>query len=158
MHETFRRIFGRGAAVAGLALTLGGCAYSLGDFGLERPQQPEMSAAALPPQPAPQPLQSAAQTTVPLQATALADEPVTTGSIGGPSRTGTFVTPGVPQDQPQSKLLSPEEKARVVAELEALAKGQKVGVPVAAPAAANCADETLDPAERLRREKEGIQC
>jgi hypothetical protein len=163
MLEFSRPIAGRAvsaAAAVGLAVVLSGCAYSLGDFGLERPQRPadNMAAAALPPQPAPPPMQSAAATTVPLEPTALAEpaDPTTTASIG-PSNTGTFVTPGVPADQPQNKLLTPEEKARVIAELEGLAKSQKVTPPGAGPTT-KCEDETLDPAERLRREREGIAC
>jgi hypothetical protein len=129
----------------------------LGDFGWNKDKkQPEMSAAALPPQAAPQPLQSAATTQVPLEATALADE--TTASIG-PAKTGTYVAPGVPQDQPASQLLTPEEKARAMAELEALAKGQQVASPAAASAkAAACADQTLDAAARLKLEQQGITC
>lgn len=143
---------------AGLCFLVSGCAGSLGDFGLERPQRPEMSAAALPPQAPPPPMQSAATTTVPLQPTALIEDgPATTATVA-PATTGAFVPPGPPPNQPGSKLLTPEEKARAVAELEALAKSQKVA-PAGGPSpSTRCTDETLDPAERLRREAEGLPC
>ena len=152
MRETYRSVARTmaGPVAVSVALLLSGCAYSLGDFGWNKDKkQAEMSAASPPPQ-------SAATAQVPLAANALADD--TTASIA-PARTGTYVNPGVPQDQPASRLLTPEEKARAMAELEALAKGQKVASPGAAGAkAAACADQTLDAAARLKLEQQGITC
>jgi hypothetical protein len=50
--------------------------------------------------------------------------------------------------QPKSKLLTPEEKAQVIAELEALAKKQSVTLGKAKKSA-ECAADDLDPAARL---------
>ncbi len=53
---------------------------------------------------------------------------------------------GAPPEQPKSKLLTPEEKAKVIADLEALAKKQSAGL---GKSASDCSKETLDPAQRL---------
>jgi hypothetical protein len=71
--------------------------------------------------------------------------------------TGSLPPPAASATQPDSALLTPEEKARVIAELEALAKSQKVTAPPVTPLT-KCQDESLDAAERLRREVDGIAC
>ena len=141
--------------VAGLGFLLGGCAYSMSEFALERPEPASVAAAPA----------DAIGAAVPLAPTALVDEgppptvaatqPTTTASLP-PAPSGTYPNPGLPPNQSDSKLLSPEEKAKVIAELEALARNQKVTPP--AKPLTKCQDETLDPAERLRREAEGIAC
>jgi hypothetical protein len=64
-----------------------------------------------------------------------------------PRQTGSIPSGG---QQPAAKLMSPAEKARVIAELEALARGQSVAPPPP-PRPAFCADPEakLDPAQRL---------
>jgi hypothetical protein len=71
--------------------------------------------------------------------------------------TGSLPPPAASATQPDSALLTPEEKAKVIAELEALAKSQKV-TPPPVTSLTKCQDESLDAAERLRREVEGIAC
>jgi hypothetical protein len=125
---------------------LAGCSTSLGGLGKRgavaaaqgtaAPVQPTalMEAAALPPPPQPTPAAQAA------------------AAVPGTTATSLFPT-GTAKD---TKLLSPEEKAAVIAELEALAKNQKVVPP--SQQRAVCDDPSLDPAERQRRENEGIAC
>ena len=63
-----------------------------------------------------------------------------------------------PPAEPNSKLLSPEEKARVIAELEGLAKSQGAR---AAADKARCEEEAakaLDPEQRLKRDLAGGGC
>lgn len=65
---------------------------------------------------------------------------------------------GEPSDEPKAKLLTPEEKERVVAELEALARSQQAGAP---PAELECDEQAplaLDPEERLKRDSAGLGC
>ena len=50
--------------------------------------------------------------------------------------------------QPNSKLLTPEQKAKVIAELEALAKKQSTALGKSEKSAA-CAQDNLDPAHRV---------
>ena len=141
-------------AVAALGFLLGGCAYSMSEFALERPEPASVAAQA-----------DATGAAVPLVPTALVDDgpppaasvtqPATTASLP-PAPSSTYPSPGPPPNQPDSTLLSPEEKAKVIAELEALARSQKVTPPPKPQT--RCQDETLDPAERLRREVEGLPC
>jgi hypothetical protein len=145
-------------AVAALGFLLGGCAYSMSEFALERPAPATVAAVAA---------GEATGDAVPLAPTALVDDdlprslgltaPATTASLPPTATVGGYPSPGPPPNQPDSKLLTPEEKAKVIAELEALARSQKVTPPTAGTQP-KCEDETLDPAERLRREKEGIAC
>jgi hypothetical protein len=71
---------------------------------------------------------------------ALSDpQPLPAGAAGKPA----------PAD-PKSKVLSPEEKARLIAELEALARSQDARAPASDPAACNDAAATAaDPEKRL---------
>lgn len=148
---------GRGAtvlALIGLSLVATGCSSSLGGLGLERPQRSDVT-AAIPPQ-------QIANPATPVTPTALVEaEPLPVGepspaaqaaaSVPGPTATGLFQTGNA-----DAKLLTPEEKAEVIAELEALAKSQKVAPP--SPRRVTCDDPTLDLAERVRREAQGIAC
>jgi len=137
-------------AVCGLALLVSGCAYSLSEFAQEPSPQASTTAAIAP-----------AGAAVPLQPVALVDEGLAPPSPPQPAppvmAIGSLPPPAASATEPDSALLTPEEKAKVIAELEALAKSQKVTPPPAAPQT-KCQDETLDAAERLRREVEGIAC
>ena len=66
-----------------------------------------------------------------------------------PARPASRGTPnlGAPAEQPSSKLLTPEEKAKVIAELEALAKSQSAAL--GKSKAKDCADETVAPGKRV---------
>ena len=140
-------------AVCGLALLVSGCAYSLSEFAREPSPQASTTAAVAP---------AATGAAVPLQPVALVDEgPAQPLPLRQPAppvmATGSLPPPTASATEPDSALLTPEEKAKVIAELEALAKSQNVTPPPAAPQT-KCQDETLDAAERLRREVEGIAC
>lgn len=142
-------------AVVALGFLLGGCAYSMSEFALERPEPASVAAAPANATGAAVPLVPTALVDAGPPATAAGAQPSTTASLP-PAPSGTYPSPGPPPNQPDSTLLSPEEKAKVIAELEALARSQKVTPP--AKPQTKCQDETLDPAERLRREVEGIAC
>ncbi len=58
------------------------------------------------------------------------------------------VTSAPPPSASGNKLLTPEEKAKVIAELEALAKAQGAGL-AKARNSADCSKEKLKPADRL---------
>lgn len=137
-------------AVCGLALLVSGCAYSLSEFAQEPTPQAATTAAVAP---------AATGAAVPLQPAALVDEGLAPPSPLQPAppvmATGSLL-PAASATEPDSALLTPEEKAKVIAELEALARSQKVTPPPAPQT--KCRDETLDAAERLRREVEGIAC
>ena len=60
-------------------------------------------------------------------------------------------------EQPKGKLLSPEEKAKVIAELEALAKGQEARA-ANSKKTAKCATDIVKPADRLKGETAGAEC
>lgn len=147
------RIVRVGAALAFTGFVLTGCASSLGDFGLERPQPTSQAAA---------PAAQTANPGAPVQPTALFEaaplppaNPTpaaqAAASVPGATATGLF-----PTGNTNNKLLTPEEKAAVIAELEALARSQKVVPP--SPPRVTCDDPSLDLAERVRREAEGIAC
>jgi hypothetical protein len=141
-------------AVCGLALLVSGCAYSLSEFAQE-PAPPATSASIAPA--VAEPLATGAA--VPLQPTALVDEgPASQPRQSTPQVMATgSLPPPASATEPDSALLTPEEKAKVIAELEALARSQKVTAPPVTPQT-KCQEETLDAAERLRREVEGIAC
>jgi hypothetical protein len=109
-----RRGPGPALAVGALCFVVSGCAYSMSEFAQER-QPPPTTAAVAPP---------AIEEPVALAPVALMDD-------GAPqvAATGTLPPPAPASTQPNSKLLTPEEMAKVIAELEALAKNQKVTAP-----------------------------
>ena len=135
------------------AMFLSGCAYSLGDFGLERPQRGSV-AVSTPAETANPgaPIQPAALVEAdPLPSAQSTPAAEAANSLPGATATGLF-----PTGKADAKLLTPEEKAAVIAELEALARSQKVVPP--GPQRVVCDDQSLAPVERLRRENEGIAC
>jgi hypothetical protein len=129
----FRGFAGLAPAVAG-CLLLGGCMGSMNDLSRDPQFQPPV-AVAIPVAPA---------ASVVGAAPAPATPPATAGGSG------------------ERKLLTPEEQARVIAELEALAAKQ--GAPLEAARAAEAeacseaAAQALDPEERLKRERQGLKC
>jgi hypothetical protein len=136
-----------------LAAFLGGCAYSLSEFAspLDRTAQ----TASLP--------ATADGAAMPLkEAVLVQDEPA-----APPTKPTALVAPdtypnlNVPPGQPTAKLLSPEEKAKTIAELEALAHSQGAAtskVREEARIACEKALAALDPAERRKRVEAGWKC
>lgn len=113
------------AALCGVALAaalLAGCSRSLGEFDTSRndgrpislapgvtPPAATLAAEGLPPPTALAPETGAPVATLGTDAAALPPSPEQTGSVAGATR---------------KRLLTPEEKARIIAELEALAQRQ----------------------------------
>ena len=162
---------GRLAVLAAIGLALSGCAYSMSEFARTDPtptgsptvltgtvNEPPAEIATAKPAPAAKPI---ALVEEPPSATTRLDAAVVATGTPPPATEG---YPNFNQTPPRqnSKLLSPEEKAKVIAELEALAKAQGAPVAKARQAArAECdaeAAKTLDPEERIKREREGLTC
>ena len=88
-------------------------------------------------------------------------QPTALAATGSTRPAGGYPNFAIPPGQPTGKLLSPEEKAKVITELEALAKGQGAAttkVRLAAREACKKALAALDPEERRKREQEGWKC
>lgn len=137
------------AVIVSVAVLAAGCS-SFGDFG--RRQSP-VAAAAIP---------------APLEPTALAEataippvRPVppavmATANIAAPTATPNL---GVPPEASQGKVLSEDEKFRVIAELEALARRQGVATERARAERANCPDlAAMSVEERMKHVAEGLSC
>lgn len=140
--------------VVALALSpgLAGCGLAMSEFS--RPMG-EMTG----PGPA-----AAAAPTVPPAATVVATD---AASGGGGERSGpgggAYPNINVVPPEPKSKLLTPDETAKVIAELEALAQSQGAATERAYRAAAKdeCSDEVfrnLDAAARHKLEQDGVKC
>jgi len=150
------------ALVAGLVALTSGCATSMGELA--------------PPTSAPLVLNSAVagETVAEVKPAVMVEQvgrpgapmpvtaPVTAGAEPPPLpkevATGSTVATAAPADEPKKKLLSPEEKARVIAELEALARSQEAGTPTAKKDCAEGAAMALEPEERLKRDSTPGEC
>ena len=158
------------AAAVGVGLLASACALVPGEFaqtsfeplvltgahvdnaaGTPVSLQPAVVAAVNPqlhqPPPLPSP-SSAGARTAPAQ-------PATTRSA---SATGGNPGASRPPAEPTSTLLSPEEKARVVAELEALAASQGAALSASRKECDEAAADELKPAERLKRDLNVPEC
>ena len=152
-----RRRWGRAVAV-GLAVTLAGCALTPSEF--VRPSSGPVALANDPPSTTGEAFEirpavlveetvvpPAGSTGPPPVASATA-EPLPLPAPGSPAPPPTAFAapaPDSPPAEPKSRLLSPEEKARVIAELEALARNQKVGTGAAPVDCEPSAEDALDP-------------
>ncbi len=161
------------AAIVGLGLVASGCAQSMSEFARNADQQPTAYPAPGDPQTmaGARPAVLVDESTVPLsqsKQTARSAAPMTisppqadVASVEQPSVASTpaaakldpAIAPSannlnqVPA-QPKSKLLTPDEKAKVIAELEALAKKQSATLDKSKKSTA-CASDNLDPAQRV---------
>ena len=133
------------ALVATAVLALSGCGYTMNEFA-------QKSASATPASTEPGALSMK-------PATYVVDSPATPPAAATAS--GFPNLNQVPTDQ-KAKLLTPEEKAKVIAELEALAKGQEAAVDKTRKAAATkcgaAVQKTLDPEAKLKSEVAGQGC
>jgi hypothetical protein len=122
------------SVVVGLALMVSGCAFSMNEFGTadRNPDGRSLAAAEV----------SGQESAIPLGSSALLEDP---NAVRPPATAAATVAvrqaPGYPNlnaptGDPRTKLLSPEEKAEVIAELEALARQQ--GSTIRKPKAAEC--------------------
>jgi hypothetical protein len=140
-----------------LPLGLSGCGYTLSEFA-----RPVGNAAATPGE-APR-SNVATALAVPLQPTALVETDTRRATSGAESRpnAGAYPNINVVPPEPKGKLLTPEEKAKVIAELEALARSQGASMERSRDAARDaCADKAakkLDPEARLKLEQQGMTC
>lgn len=139
------------ALVATAVLALSGCGYSMSEFA----QKPAASMPA-----------SGEPGAMPVKpATYVVDSPATPPASGAsaPAATaGGFPNLNqVPADQ-KSKLLTPEEKAKVIADLEALAKSQEAAIEKARKADSTQCDDavqkSLDPEAKLKSAATGQGC
>lgn len=143
--------------VIGIALATSGCAYTMGDFSRSSaattPASDTTMTGALPVKPA----------TYVVDTT---DKPLTTPTSApsqpAPETAGSFPNLNQVPEGPKSKLLTPEEKAKVMADLEALAKSQEAAVEKSRKAtAAECGDavkNALDPEAKLKAAAAGQGC
>jgi hypothetical protein len=160
-------------AVVGLAIAASGCAQSMSEFarnGTTASADPATIAPAGQQAAAPttRPAVMVDETTVPMRQArsdapmtiappaaelAAAEQPPTAAQPAMAGQPTAKVAPSavnlnqVPE-QPKSKLLTPDEKAKVIAELEALAKKQSATLSQDKKSA-DCAAQNLDPAARV---------
>jgi hypothetical protein len=85
---------------------------------------------------------SPVEMSAPLALSAAAREPATAAATAG------YPAINAPPGQPKSKLLSPEEKARLIAELEALARSQEARAAASKAACDDEAAQALDPEQQ----------
>ncbi|CAN5207768.1 hypothetical protein BH10PSE9_BH10PSE9_17360 [soil metagenome] len=155
----------------GMALALGGCAQSMSEFAQSAaPGAPKTGQLMMEPTSTPtigngvaRPAVLVEETTVPAPKRATGGapplpEPTATTAYSQPSSAGgNYPNMNVVPDQPKGKLLTTEEKAKIIAELEALARRQGAAVPKAKKPA-NCATENAKPADRIKGETAGAEC
>jgi hypothetical protein len=157
--------------VVGLGLALSGCAYSMSEFAqsspVEAPAAPVVLSDAVPtPSVAPTltvaPTALAEEEAPPLPRTAPAQPSDDTASVA--PQVAAVGYPNINAVPPKSKgkLLTPEEKAKVIADLEALARTQgketeKVRQAQAAECAADAA-KALDAKPPLKGDNQAAKC
>ena len=158
----FRRLTAA-AAIIGLGLAAAGCAQSIGGFADLGPEASARPVALAPAEPqamatVARPAVLVNETTVPTpqrstRATAPMEIVPPKAEVATAVEPDTGIAPSavnlnqVPE-QPKSKLLSPAEKAKVIAELEALAKKQSATLDKGKKSKA-CSAQDLDPAQRV---------
>ncbi len=158
------------AAVIGLGLAASGCAQSLSEFARNdasagttataypAPGDPQTMASMARPAvlvdetTEPVPTARSARTTAPMAIVPATADLASTAqpAAAAPDRAIAAAAVNLNQlpTQPRSKLLTPEEKAQVIAELEALAKKQSATLGKGKKSS-DCAADSLDPAARL---------
>ena len=149
------------ALVGAAAIALSGCAYTMGEFAQsERQPAPAADAAqtgAIPIKPATYVVDT---TATPPANVPLAVAPAS--AVGVATTEAAYPNINAVPLPPKSKLLTPEEKAKVIAELEAMAKSQEAAVEKTRKAAAVKCDtsvqKSLDPEAKLKSEVAGQGC
>jgi len=144
--------------VVGMAVATSGCAYTMGGF--DRPTASATPASidgtstgALPMKPA----TYVVDTTDAPPALPRGGAAATTGETAG-----SFPNINQVPQEPKSKLLSPEDKAKVIADLEALARSQEAAVERSRKQASSKCDQavqkSLNPEAKLKSEVAGQGC
>ena len=142
--------------VVGMAIATSGCAYTMGGF--DRP-----TAAATPAS-----VDGAATGALPIKPATYVVDTTDAPPARAAAAPATGATAGsypninqVPQE-PKSNLLSPEEKAKVIADLEALARSQEAAVEKSRKQASGKCDQavqkSLNPEAKLKSEATGQGC
>ncbi|HVY20059.1 MAG TPA: hypothetical protein VHA70_08245 [Bauldia sp.] len=134
-----------GALVLAAAIALSGCALGMSEFAQKSSEKPLVKEAVL------------QDDSLAVKPAALVEEepaPVVEKSPAAMAAETVIPPTGYPNlnvvpQQPKGKLLSPEEKAKVIAELEGLAKSQAVALTKERAAAAAACDNLS--AEQLRK-------
>lgn len=144
------------AALGATALALSGCAYGMGEFAQSRQNRvpvAETTQTGIPVKPATYVVDS---TTPPAAIPTSASVPPPATSAAG------FPNMNQVPPPPKGKLLTPAEKAKVIADLEALARGQEAAVDkLGKTPSAKCDDavlKSLDPEAKLKSEVAGQGC
>lgn len=144
--------------MVGMAVATSGCAYTMG--GYDRP-----TAAATPTS-----LDGASTGAIPMKpATYVVDTtdtpPALPGAAAAPASgatAGSYPNINRVPQEPKSSLLSPEQKAKVIADLEALAKSQEAAVEKSRRQHSAKCDQTvqnsLNPEAKLKSEAAGQGC
>jgi len=152
-------------AVVGLALAASGCAQSMSEFAQTGtvastkpvsldPTDPQAVASVTRPavlvdeKTVPIAPRQTARTTAPMEIAPPAAEVAKAEQPDAGIAPAAINLNDVPE-QPKSKLLTPAQKAKVIAELEALAKKQSAQLDRAKKSTACAADKKVDPAARL---------
>jgi hypothetical protein len=152
------------AAVVGLGLAASGCAQSMSEFARNdssartvataypAPGDPQVAGVARPAvmveeTTVPAPTSRTTRTMAPMAIAPATAEPASAEQPGQGIAPAAVNLNRVPE-QPKSKLLTPDEKAQVIAELEALAKKQSATLGKSKKST-TCAGENLDPAARV---------
>jgi len=128
------------ALVVGLALLATGCTMARDEF-VRSDSDPVVLTGALPPAPA--------------GTEAPADRSAAPLALSTP---GAAAAATLPPEQPEAKLLSPEEKADLIAELEALARNHDARAAADATGCQDLTAQALDPEQQLKRELTDGQC
>ena len=148
--------------IAGLGLGLSGCAYSMSEFAVGRDAQTQATGAPVVVTGAP-----VTASVAPVAPTALVEEePVPTPRPAPAAAVVNAAPEAYPNinaapERPKADLLSAEEKARVIAELEALARAQGATTEkarIVAKAECEKAVAALPEEERRKREEQGLRC
>ncbi len=149
-------------AVVGLGLAASACTQSMSDFNTAfpaattpvalSPDDPQTTASVTRPAvlvdetTVPMPPRGTVQTTAPMEIAPPAAEVATAAQPDQGIAPAAVNLNQVPA-QPKTKLLTPDEKAKVIAELEALAKKQSAALDRSK--STKCATDSLDPAQRV---------
>ena len=145
--------------VCAIAASTSGCAYTMGEFDRTADARPASidagQTSALPMKPATYVVDTTNAASTSQSADAAPPLPGNTAAHGYPNFNQ------VPEG-PKSKLLTPEQKAKVIADLEALAKSQEAAVEQTRKQSASKCDEAvrnaLNPEAKLKSEAAGQGC
>jgi len=142
-----RRILGLALVVA-VGLASAGCVMSRGEFA-QPAATPIVLTGAQPQDIVAAPAQAEPTVAVQQDSPVEMSAPLALSAVAqGEPATAGYPAINAPPGQPKSKLLSPEEKARLIAELEALARSQEARAAASKAACDDEAAQALDPEQQ----------